>query len=87
MATLKEYRIPMVGIQHGGGYNLVDKKMHPIDAGRVWQHQCDGRFICSNISNMTKCYDLQKLSNYFKLNLLMEEVKPKERRNKHENRN
>jgi len=70
-------RIPMVGIQHGGGYNLVDKKMRPTDAGRVWQHQCDGWYIYSNISNKTKCDDLQKISDYYKLNLLIEEGKPK----------
>ncbi|MBR5119317.1 MAG: hypothetical protein IK100_11850 [Muribaculaceae bacterium] len=72
-------RIPAVGIHHGGGYNLVDKKKRPTHAGRVWQHECDGWFIYSNISNATKCKNLQMISDYYHLDLLIDERKPQKR--------
>ena len=68
-------RIPMVGIEHGG-YNLVDKHKRPTEAGRVWQHECDGWYVYSNISNSTKRDDLQKISDFFHLGLKIEEGKP-----------
>ena len=68
-------RIPMVGIEHGG-YNLVDKRKRPTEAGRVWQHECDGWYVYSNISNSTKRDDLQKISDFFHLGLKIEESKP-----------
>lgn len=68
-------RIPMVGIEHGG-YNLVDKRKRPTEAGRVWQHECDGWYVYSNISNSTKRDDLQKISDFFHLGLKIEEGKP-----------
>lgn len=68
-------RIPAVGIEHGG-YNLVDKRKRSTESGRVWQHECDGWFIYSNISNDTKHDDLQKISDYYHLNLTIEEGKP-----------
>lgn len=68
-------RIPIVGIKHGE-YNLVDKHKRPTEAGRVWQHECDGWYVYSNISNSTKRDDLQKISDFFHLGLKIEEGKP-----------
>ena len=48
-----------LNIQHGGGYNLVSKDKRPTQPGRIWQHECDGWYIYSNISNGTKAEDLK----------------------------
>lgn len=69
-------RIPQVGIEHGG-YNLVSKDKRPVVPGRVWQHEVDGWYIYSNISNDTKVDDLKRISEYYNLNLAVEELKPK----------
>ena len=45
-------RIPAVGIEHGNGYNLVSRDKRPTVPGRIWQHECDGWYIYSNISNL-----------------------------------
>ena len=68
-------RIPSVNIVHGG-YNLVSKDKRPVKPGRVWQHESDGWFIYSNISNSTKVEDLTLISRHFKLGLNIEEMKP-----------
>ena len=68
-------RIPSVNIVHGG-YNLVSKDKRPVKPGRVWQHESDGWFIYSNISNNTKVEDLTLISKHFKLGLNIEEMKP-----------
>lgn len=68
-------RIPQVGIEHGG-YNLVSKEKRPVVPGRVWQHEVDGWYIYSNISNDTKVDDLRHISDYYKLKLKIEEGKP-----------
>lgn len=68
-------RIPSVNIVHGG-YNLVSKDKRPVKPGRVWQHESDGWFIYSNISNSTKVEDLKLISKHFKLGLNIEEMKP-----------
>lgn len=69
-------RIPAVGIQHGNGYNLVSKDKRPTMPGRIWQHECDGWYIYSNISNGTKAEDLKRISNHYHLGLKIEEGKP-----------
>lgn len=69
-------RIPEVDIIHCG-INLVSKEMHPVIAGRVLQHEADGWYVFSNISNATKKEDLQKISDYYHLDLKIEEGKPK----------
>ena len=69
-------RIPAVGIQHGNGYNLVSKDKRPTMPGRIWQHECDGWYIYSNISNGTKSEDLKRISDYYHLGLKIEEGKP-----------
>lgn len=69
-------RIPQVGITHTG-YNLVGKKQRPVEPGRTWQHECDGWFIYSNMSNKQKIDDLKEISKFFRLNLKIEEGKPK----------
>lgn len=70
-------RIPQVGIEHGG-YNLVSKDKRPVIPGRVWQHKVDGWYVYSNISNDTKVEDLKSISQYYNLNLAVEEVKQKQ---------
>ena len=67
--------IPRVGIEHGG-YNLVGKDKRPTVPGRVWQHEVDGWYIYSNISNETKAEDLKKISKFYKLGMKVEEGKP-----------
>ena len=69
-------RIPVIGIKHGNGYNLVGKEKRPTVPGRIWQHECDGWYIYSNISNETKADDLRQISDYYHLNLKIEEGKP-----------
>lgn len=69
-------RIPIVGILHGGGYNLVSKDKRPTMPGRIWQHVCDGWYIYSNISNETKAEDLKRISDHYHLGLKIEEGKP-----------
>ena len=68
-------RIPEVGIEHGG-YNLVSKDKRPPVPGRVWQHEVDGWYVYSNISNETKADDLKQISDFYKLGLKVEEGKP-----------
>ncbi len=69
------HRIPQVGLMHGG-YNLVGKEKRPVEPGRTWQHECDGWFIYSNISNKQKKDDLKEISKFYRLNLKIEEGKP-----------
>lgn len=69
-------RVAEMGIKHGGGYDLVSKDKRPTVPGRIWQHECDGWYIYSNTSNSMKIEDLRKISNYFGMNLIIEEGKP-----------
>lgn len=69
-------RIPKVGIEHGNGYNLVSRDKRPTVPGRIWQHECDGWYIYSNISNGTKVEDLKRISDHYHLGLKIEEGKP-----------
>ncbi len=69
-------RIPAVGIIHVG-YNLVSKDKRPTVPGHIWQHECDGWYIYSNICNRTKVDDLQRISDLYNLGLKIEEGKPK----------
>ena len=69
-------RIPAVGIEHGNGYNLVSRDKRPTVPDRIWQHECDGWYIYSNISNGTKSEDLKRISDYYHLGLKIEEGKP-----------
>ena len=68
-------RIPEVGIEHGG-FRLVGKEKRPTKPGCIWQHECDGWYIYSNISNATKIADLKQISEHYHLNLSIEEGKP-----------
>lgn len=69
-------RIPPLGIEHGNGYNLVSRDKRPTVPGRIWQHECDGWYIYSNISNSQKTVDLKRISDYYRLGLKIEEGKP-----------
>ena len=68
-------RVHPLRIMHNG-YNLVSRKMHPLESGRIFQHELDGWYIYSNISNKDKKRDLQKISARLHLNLNIEEGKP-----------
>ena len=70
-------RVHKVGIYHGGRYNLVSKEKRPPKQNATWQHECDGWYIYSNISNSTKVEDLKLISDYYRLGLKIEEGKPK----------
>lgn len=59
------------------GYSLVSREVRPKTPGKTWQHECDGWYIYSNTNNAQKIADLRTISNYFHLNLTIEEVKPK----------
>ena len=69
-------RVADLGIKHGGGYDLVSKSKRPTVPGRIWQHECDGWYIYSNMSNSTKADDLKYISDYYHLGLKIEEGKP-----------
>lgn len=58
------------------GFNLVGKEKRPPKAGSIWQHECDGWYIYSNMSNATKIEYLKTISDYYKLGLIIEEGKP-----------
>lgn len=68
-------RIPRVGLEHYG-YNLVSKVKRPLEVGKIWQHELDGWYIYSNLSNKQKKGDLQRISDYYHLSLIIDEVKP-----------
>ena len=68
-------RVEKVGIEHLG-CNLVSKDRRDPTPGRVIQHEVDGWYIVSNISNADKIKDLQLISDTYKLNLIIEEKKP-----------
>lgn len=70
-------RISELGLIHSG-YNLVGKDKRPPIPGRIWQHECDGWYIYSNMSNSVKIEDLYALSDYFDLGLIIEEDKPEQ---------
>ena len=69
-------RIPQVGLEFAG-YNIVSKNKRPLEPGKIWQHECDGWYIYSNISNSQKLSALKRISNYYHLGLQIEEGKPK----------
>ena len=69
-------RVAQLGIKHGGGYDLVSKNRRPTVPGRIWQHECDGWYIYSNMSNSMKYDDLKQISDSFNLGLVIEEGKP-----------
>ncbi len=70
-------RVRKLGILHGGGrYNLVGKEKRPPKPNVIWQHECDGWYIYSNISNEIKAEDLQRISDHYHLELKIEEGKP-----------
>ena len=71
-------RVARVGIKHGG-YDLVSKEKRPVVPGRIWQHESDGWYVYSNISNSTKVEDLKTLSKHFNLGLKITEIRPHEK--------
>jgi len=69
-------RVSKLGLTHSG-YNIVSKKKRPTEPGKIWQHEIDGWYVYSNISNDKKISDLKFISDYFYLKLKIEELKPK----------
>lgn len=69
-------RVASLGIFHGG-YNIVSHQKRPVEPGRIWQHESDGWYIYSNISNQTKIEDLKLISKRLNIRLYIEENKPK----------
>ena len=59
------------------GYALVSHEMRPHTLGNIWQHECDGWYIYSKTNNAQKIADLRTISDFYHLNLRIEEVKPK----------
>ncbi|MBQ6747301.1 MAG: hypothetical protein IJR07_09700 [Bacteroidaceae bacterium] len=45
--------------------------------GRIWQHECDGWYIYSNISTCTKAEDLKRISDHYHQRLKIEDGKPR----------
>lgn len=68
-------RIAALDIMHGKGFKLVSKQQRTPQIGRVWQHECDGWFVYSNISNIQKVQDLELISRHFHLDLKIGEGK------------
>lgn len=68
-------RVHGLHIPHNG-YNLVSRDQIPPVPGRIFQHELDGWYIYSNISNKNKKHDLQTISDRLHLNLIIEDGKP-----------
>lgn len=68
-------RVSKVGLMKAG-WPVVGRKQRPIENGHVWQHQVSGWFIYSNTSNGQKKADLQAVSDYYGLGLIIESGKP-----------
>ena len=70
-------RISTLNIKHAHGkYNLVGKEKRPPMPGCIWQHEVDGWYVYSNMSNSMKITDLKTISDYYHLELKIEEGKP-----------
>lgn len=67
-------KVAAVGIQHSG-YNLVSRKMRPIEPGNAWQHKVEEYYIYSKLSNAQKMADLRCISKFHNLGLIIEEGK------------
>lgn len=68
-------RVAQLGLYHAG-YPIVSREKAPVEAGRIFQHECDGWYIWSNISNKQKTEDLETISSRLNLGLTIEEGKP-----------
>jgi len=68
-------RVAGLGIEHGG-YNLVSKEKRKVEPGRVWQHEINGWYVYSNISNKQKIADIMRISDYYHLSITIDEIKP-----------
>lgn len=78
IATIKQVgyeRVAALNINHGG-FNAVSRTKRPTEPGRIWQHESDGWYIYSNISNRQKIDDLKFISEKLGLRLQIEEKKP-----------
>lgn len=61
-------RVSSLGIEHSN-FNIVSKEKRPTEEGRIWQHESDGWYIYSNISNKQKKEDLCLISDRLHLGL------------------
>ena len=64
-----------LNISHGG-FNAVSRTKRQTEPGRISQHESDGWYIYSNISNRQKIDDLKLISEKLGLRLRIEEKKP-----------
>ena len=69
-------KLPKGVLQQVEELEEVSKDKRPTMPGRIWQHECDGWYIYSNISNGTKAEDLKRISDHYHLGLKIEEGKP-----------
>jgi len=67
-------KIAKLDIIHSG-INLVSHTKRTPKPGKVWQHECDGWYIYSNVSNEIKMKDLQVISTELNVGLKIEEGK------------
>ena len=63
-------------IIHAKEYNLVSKQLRSSKGRQVWQHECDGWYVYSNLSNAQKMQDLEYISRQLHLGLKIGAGKP-----------
>ncbi len=73
---IKEEILPALSQNIEPLLNEIQRDKRPVVPGRVWQHEVDGWYVYSNISNDTKADDLNRISNFFNLGIKVEEGKP-----------
>lgn len=65
-------RVASLGLECGGGYNIVSRTQRPPTPKCTWQHKVDDWYIYSNISNQAKVSFLQQISDSLRLSLKIE---------------
>lgn len=69
-------RVAALNIIHAKEYNLVSKQQRTPKGHQVWQHECDGWLVYSNLSNAQKMQDLEYISQQLHLGLKIGFGKP-----------
>lgn len=65
-------RVASLGLECGGGYNIVSRTQRPPTPKCTWQHKVGDWYIYSNISNQAKVSFLQQISDSLRLSLKIE---------------
>lgn len=68
-------RVARVGLKNSG-WPLVGKEQRPVENGNIWQHEYDGWYIYSYTNNKQKKKDLQAVSDFYHLGLIISDGKP-----------